>query len=135
MENLKWVRSQNGAFFGVCKGLAESLDISVGFLRLLWLVSILFAGFGLGVYFILALSLPRKDRLSEAYKGRILGVCAHFAQKSNIEVGLVRFIALILFFASAGLTLFAYVVAYMMLPEEDQSSASRSKPSVPPSTT
>lgn len=135
METHRWVRAENGAIFGVCKGLGESMDLPVGVIRLLLVISILFAGFGLGLYILLAIALPRRDRLDKAYKARILGVCAYIARRSHIEVGLVRFIALILLFASFGLTVLAYVIAYMLLPEEEKSSDSRSKPSVPPSTT
>ncbi len=134
METLKWVRSEKGAIFGVCKGLAESMDFSVGLLRLLLIVAVLFGGFGVGLYILLAIALPRRDRVDRAYKSRILGVCAYIARRSNLEVGLVRFVALILLLASFGLTAVAYIVCYMMLPEEEKSSASRSNPSVPPST-
>lgn len=131
----RWLRSENGAIFGVCKGLAETLDISVGAVRLIWVASVLFLGLGLGIYILLALSLPRRDRLYQAYQPKLLGVCAYIAKRSKVEVGLVRLVALILLFASFGVTLLVYIVAYMLLPDGEESSASRSKPSVPPSTT
>jgi phage shock protein C len=50
-------RSRNGAFAGVCRGLAEYFDFSVFWLRLLALLVVLFSGIwpGLIVYFIAAL--------------------------------------------------------------------------------
>lgn len=134
MENMKWVRAENGAIFGVCKGIAQSMEWSVGWTRLLLVAALLFCGVGFGLYVLLALSLPRRDRLDKAYKSRILGVCAHIARKSNTEVGLVRFAALLLLIFSFGTTTLLYVIAYMLLPEA-KSSDSRNKPSVPPSTT
>ena len=64
--SMKWVRSQDGAIFGVCKGLARALDLSPGLMRLLWLFSVLFLGAGLWLYLILAVSLPREDKIDKA---------------------------------------------------------------------
>jgi len=133
-NTMKWVRSDDGALFGVCKGLAQSMDMSVGLVRLLAVLLFLCFGFGVGVYILLAIALPKRSQSEQARKKRLLGVCAYLAKKSDLEVGFVRFVALILLFASFGLTIVAYVIAYMMLPDEE-SSASRSNPSVPPSTT
>jgi phage shock protein C len=112
MESYKWVRSENGAIFGVCKGLAEGMGLSVGLVRALWILSTLFLGVGFGLYILLALSLPRRDRLYQAYQSKILGVCAYISRRSQVEVGIIRFVALILLFASMGLTFVAYLIGY-----------------------
>ncbi|HAG91780.1 MAG TPA: hypothetical protein DCL41_07905 [Bdellovibrionales bacterium] len=131
----KWVRADDGALFGVCKGLAQSMGISVGLTRLVLVLSVLCFGFGFGLYILLAIALPKKSEMDQAYNKRILGVCSYLAKNNQMDVGLVRFLALVLLFASFGFTFIAYVIAYMMLPEDEKSSASRSNPSVPPSTT
>ncbi|MBQ8396553.1 MAG: PspC domain-containing protein [Oscillospiraceae bacterium] len=45
---------------GVCGGLAEFLGIDVTIVRLIWVLVILFAGFGLLAYIVCALILPEK---------------------------------------------------------------------------
>jgi phage shock protein PspC (stress-responsive transcriptional regulator) len=131
--NMKWVRAQNGAIFGVCKGLARSLDISVGLFRLLWVLSVLFLGAGLCLYLILAISLPREDKTVEALKPRLLGVCAKIALRTNLEVGIVRFLAICLAFMSFGATIVGYIVLYFVLDERSTQSSER-KPSTPEAT-
>jgi len=111
------------------------MDLPVGMTRVAWVLSLLCFGVGLWPYLLLAMSLPRRDKVEQAYDKRILGVCAALAKKTDIEVGLIRLIALIVLFASFGTTVVVYFIAYLMLPEEGKSSASRSNPSVPPSIT
>ena len=127
---MKWIRAKDGAIFGVCKGLARTLDIPVGLFRLLWLLSVLFVGVGFGLYLLFAICLPREDKQDKARQGRVLGVCARIARKTDLEVGVVRFVALCLLLLSLGSTLVGYVVLHFVL---DQNSASR--PSTPPATT
>ncbi len=43
---------------GVASGLAEYLDIDVTLVRVLWILSIFFGGFGLLLYVILAIAIP-----------------------------------------------------------------------------
>ena len=45
---------------GVCGGLAEFLGIDVTIVRLIWVLVVLFAGFGLLAYIVCALILPEK---------------------------------------------------------------------------
>jgi phage shock protein PspC (stress-responsive transcriptional regulator) len=111
----RWIRSKDGAIFGVCKGLARTLDVPVGMLRLLWLASVLFAGFGLGFYMLLSFCLPREDRLAESCEPRLLGVCAKLSRRISVEVGIVRLIVLTSFLASLGMTTILYVIGYFLL--------------------
>lgn len=39
-----WYRSRNGVFLGVCRGLAERVDFSVFWLRVLWVLLSIFTG-------------------------------------------------------------------------------------------
>lgn len=52
-------RSRDGAIFGVCKGLADYMDVSLFWTRVIVLLSTLFTGIwpGVGVYFLAALLL------------------------------------------------------------------------------
>ncbi|MBX3020849.1 MAG: PspC domain-containing protein [Bdellovibrionales bacterium] len=131
---MKWVRAKDGAIFGVCKGLARTLDIPVGLFRLLWLISILFLGTGLALYLLLAIALPREDKVVQALNPRLLGVCAKVALRTDVEVGIIRFLALCLMFLSLGATLVGYVVLYFIL-DNKKSQSSDNKPSTPPLTT
>lgn len=132
---MKWVRAKDGAIFGVCKGLARTLDIPVGVFRLLWLVSVLFLGAGLGLYILLAICLPREDKTVEALDSRILGVCSKIALRTDVEVGVVRFIAVAMLFLSLGATLVGYIVLYFVLGEKKNGQSSDNNPATPPLTT
>lgn len=132
---MKWVRARDGAIFGVAKGLAHALEIPVGMFRLFWLFSILFFGAGAGLYLLLALSLPREDRVAEAREPWILGVCAKIAKRTEIEVGVVRFMAICLAIMSFGATIVGYFVLYFIMDEPSDHHNSDNKPSAPPSTT
>lgn len=134
-QGFRWVRARDGALFGVCKGIARALDLPVGMVRVLWLVCVLCAGVGLGAYILFAISLPREDKVKDAYQPRLLGVCAKVAKRVDLEVGLVRFLALGLLFASLGITALFYVIGYFVLPDQPEIVDSRSRPSNPPSTT
>lgn len=133
---MKWVRAKDGALAGVCKGVARTLDIPVGVVRLLWLISVLFLGAGLGLYILLAICLPREDKQAEAMEARLMGVCAKIARRTDVEVGIVRFIAVCLLFLSLGATLVGYVVLYFVMDEQKNvSQSSDNKPATPPVTT
>lgn len=126
--NLKWVRAKDGAIFGVCKGLARALDLPVGMVRLLWVLSVFCLGFGVLGYLMLAISLPREDK-ANPNQPMFLGVCTKLAQKTETEIGLVRFLMLFFLLSSFGLSLVAYVVLHFVL--QDTQSSSRS-PQTPP---
>jgi phage shock protein PspC (stress-responsive transcriptional regulator) len=120
----KWVKSRDGALFGVCKGLARSVEIPVGLFRILWIVSVLFMGIGLGLYILLAIALPYEDQTDQALKPMFLGVCAKVAQRMNMEVGIARLLALILLLMSLGATFVGYVILYFVLEEKHASPPS-----------
>ena len=46
---------------GVCLGLSEYFNIDVTILRFIWILTILFYGWGLLPYFILAIIMPDKE--------------------------------------------------------------------------
>lgn len=132
---MKWVRAQDGVIFGVCKGMAKALDVPVGMVRLMWILSLVFFGAGLWLYLLLAVSLPREDKLVQALDPVILGVCAKIAVKTQIEVGLARFLAICLALMSMGATLVGYIVLYFVLDSGTKNAqTSDNKPATPPAT-
>jgi phage shock protein PspC (stress-responsive transcriptional regulator) len=131
---MKWVRAKDGAIFGVCKGLAKTLDLPVGIVRLCWLLSVLFLCVGAGIYILLAITLPREDKIVEAQEPWILGVCTKIAQRTEIEVGAVRFLAMAMAIMSGGGVLLAYLILYFVL-DDKKIQSSDAKPATPPSTT
>lgn len=135
---MKWVRSSNGAICGVCKGLANTLGISVGVFRLLWICSVLFFGMGIALYFMLAISLPREDKTGQALEPWILGVCSKVARRTDLEIGIVRFLTIALAFMSFGATVVGYFVMYFVMDDDTSnrlnSQSSDNRPASPPAT-
>ena len=120
VETLKWKRSVNGWFLGVCEGLGDSFDLNPNLLRALLLLSILAFGTGIFLYLILGFTLPREDEISEYKEERFLGVCKRISISSDIEIGLVRVITVFSFFASAGTTLLLYIILNFALPKKNR---------------
>lgn len=130
---MKWVRSSQGAIFGVCKGLAATLGISTGVFRLLWICSVLFFGVGIALYLMLAISLPREDKAVEALQPWLLAVCSKISLRTNLEVGIVRFLAISLALLSFGATIIGYFVLYFVMDDAPaRVQSSETKPSTPP---
>ena len=112
---MKWVRAQDGAIFGVCKGLARAMDLPLGLFRLFWILSLLCGGAGLLVYVLLTIALPREDRQVQALDSRVFGVCSKIAMRTGLEFGIVRLLALCLLPLSLGSVLVGYIVLYFIL--------------------
>lgn len=121
LQNPLWVRASGGWVAGVFKGIAENFGIEVWILRAAFLVSFFCFGFGLVLYFMLAISLPKKEELEGSLRRRVLGVCKDLAIKYDFEVGLVRFAMCMLALSSLGLALVLYVVLYFVMPKENNS--------------
>jgi len=120
LDTLKWVRSRDGWIAGVCQGLGERFGVSPLLIRIGWLVSVLAFGTGLLIYILLALSLPLEDEIDQAYESKFLGVCANLAERSGMEVGIVRFLTLLVGLGSLGLTMIAYFVLYLVLDDKTE---------------
>lgn len=58
MEKKKLLR-KDGKFLGVYAGLADYIDVDVTIIRIAFVFSFIFAGFGLIPYIILALIMPK----------------------------------------------------------------------------
>ncbi|HXZ40657.1 MAG TPA: PspC domain-containing protein [Terriglobales bacterium] len=62
--------------------------------------------------------LARKRLIRPRAGRKIAGVCAGFAEYFDIDVTLVRVVLLVSIFVGAGLGLIAYVVAWIVMPDE-----------------
>lgn len=116
-------RSDQGVFLGVCKGLAERFDIDVTLVRIAFLFSVLFLGVSIFLYFLIAICIPRKSKLTEAKKPKLLGVCSRFARRFDMDPGLVRLLFLSLLFFSGGSILLGYLLLYFILPTHSEMEA------------
>jgi phage shock protein PspC (stress-responsive transcriptional regulator) len=117
--NYRWVRAQDGAIAGVCKGLSTALEIETWIIRVIWLVAILWFGTGIVLYLILAACLPRVDKLDHALDSKFLGVCARIAVRYHFEVGVVRVAAVLLALTTFGAALLLYVLGYFFIPKPE----------------
>jgi phage shock protein C len=115
-----WTRSSSGILAGVCKGIATRFELDVLLVRLALIFCVLCLGTGILAYIILALSLPREDRLNDAFNPRLLGVCARFATRFDLDVGLVRAGFLTLLFLSLGSFFFLYLILWFVLPSREE---------------
>lgn len=97
--------------------MATRFQTDVMVIRLVLLFSILFLGFGIGLYIVFAIGLPREDKLENAYKSRVWGVCSRFARRFDLDVGLTRVAALMLLLCSFGVAIFGYLILYYTLPK------------------
>ncbi len=122
--NYRWTRSNVGVLAGVCKGLGETLGIETWILRVIWLVAVLWFGTGILLYLILAICLPRVDRLDQALDRKLLGVCARIASRYGIEVGLVRTAFFLFGLVTFGAAILVYGLGYFLIPKSDIPSKS-----------
>jgi phage shock protein PspC (stress-responsive transcriptional regulator) len=61
LENFKLERDEaNGMIGGVCAGISIAIGMNVTIMRLLWLISVFYFGFGLIPYLILWILMPKK---------------------------------------------------------------------------
>jgi len=111
-------KSPDGMFAGVAKGLSEITSIDAVWIRLAWLSSMLFLGFGFVFYIIMAICLPKKNDLEKNNRPMVLGSCMRFAKKLNWDTGLVRVVFCMLTIGSLGAMLLVYFIVRLVLPNE-----------------
>ena len=128
-------RSSSGRLGGVCAGLAEYLDTDVTLVRLLALVLAVFPGGfvgGLLAYLAAWILMPDAEgpapvgghRLTRAVADRrVAGVCGGLASYFNLDATVVRVAWAVLTVVPGGVVLgvFAYLVAWFIMPLEDVS--------------
>ena len=111
LNGKKWVRSSKGWFAGVCQGLGKRFGFEPWSLRVLWLTSSVFFGFGFLLYIGMAWSLPKEGQ-TYMNPNKILGVCYRMSLSTGLEVGFLRFIALLLLIVSG---IFPAIIGYFLL--------------------
>jgi len=63
---------------------------------------------------------PQSNKLFRCANNKVLGgVCSGLAIYSNMDVSLVRLLAILLFFASGTSLFIAYVIAWIIIPEAE----------------
>ena len=62
-DGKRLTRSNNKMIGGVCAGIADYLNLDPTVVRVLYVLMIFFAGFGILLYFILWLVMPKKESL------------------------------------------------------------------------
>ncbi|MBI2109300.1 MAG: PspC domain-containing protein [Parcubacteria group bacterium] len=67
-RKLRLVTEEEQWVGGVCGGVAYWLGAPVWLVRLLWASSIIFFGFGVGLYILLWIFMPNWDKMPEDYK-------------------------------------------------------------------
>ena len=60
MTEKKLARSANKKLAGVCGGLAEYFGLDASIVRIVWLLCVLFGGFGLLAYLIMWIVMPEQ---------------------------------------------------------------------------
>ena len=59
MADKKLSRSNNKMIGGVCAGIADYLGLDPTIVRIVWVLMLFFAGFGILLYLILWISMPK----------------------------------------------------------------------------
>lgn len=113
-------KSEEGIFCGVAKGLAEITEIDAVWIRLAWILSMLFLGFGFVFYIIVAVCLPHKNDPQKNHRPMIFGSCMRLADKLNWDTGLIRIVFCMLTISSLGIMLIVYFVLRLILPNSNK---------------
>lgn len=110
---------------GVCGGLAETLSVETIYIRLAFLLFLLYAGNGFLVYLLLWILLPVMDdgeRQNRLYRSRtnnmVAGVCGGLSQVLNADSSIIRlvFVGLTLF-GGGGIVI--YLLLWILMPLEE----------------
>lgn len=117
-QNKPWTRSQDGWIAGVCQGLGERFDINPNVIRLMWVASILFLGFGVFAYLVFTFCLPVEGHEDEGHEPKILGVCYRLAKKMDIDLGLLRVLVVLISISSLGTAILAYIILHFLIPAD-----------------
>lgn len=111
------VRADNGIFGGICAGLAQRFDVPAWAVRVLWLMAIFAWGTGLALYLIAWYCVPKASNQANARQPRFLGVCARVGQALEIDVAVVRILAVFAALASLGTFFIVYLVLHIIVPK------------------
>ena len=117
---------------GVCGGLAEYIDWDPTIVRLLWILALfLSGGMALFAYLVFWIVMPEAPAYSRADAGfahgrrltrsrderMISGVCGGLAEFLGMDTTLMRVLWVVATFISGGVTLIAYPIFWLVMPE------------------
>ena len=117
---------------GVCGGLAEYIDWDPTIVRLLWILALfLSGGMALFAYLVFWIVMPEAPAYSRADAGfahgkrltrsrderMISGVCGGLAEFLGMDSTLMRVLWVVATFISGGVTLIAYPIFWLVMPE------------------
>ncbi len=123
---------------GVCGGLAAYIDWDPTIVRLLWILAIfLTSGMALFAYLVFWIVMPeasayahtdvgfaRANRLTRSRDERMLaGVCGGLAEYLGMDTTLMRVLWVVATLISGGVTLIAYPVFWLVMPESGRSNS------------
>lgn len=112
---------------GVAGGLGEYFNVDPLWIRLLFIISVLFGGFGLLMYVILWVIIPlapanehqhlEVKHLYRSRKERMLaGVCGGLSEYFNIDPTWVRLLFVLLLLFGLGFGLLLYFILWIIVP-------------------
>ena len=117
---------------GVCGGLADYIDWDPTIVRLLWILAVfLTSGMAVFAYIVLWIVMPESPsynnadvefahgkRLTRSRNERMLaGVCGGLAEFLSMDITLMRVLWVVATFISGGITLIAYPIFWLVMPE------------------
>lgn len=129
---------QDRKIAGVCGGLGDYFDIDPVFVRLVFLLSIVFGGLGALAYLVMWVMVPaqagtprdrRLLRLS-ATDRKVGGVCGGFGEFFQLDALLFRVAFVVLAFVG-GLGILLYVVLWLVIPGPGAPAARVERPGDP----
>ena len=115
---VKWTRSRNGMVAGVFEGIGRLYGINPIVLRLLWICSVCFLGFGLLLYVVLAVLMPVEGKELDYQKPMILGVCERVARTWNHDLVMIRILFFGAFLISGGTMFLVYLILHFVIPHK-----------------
>ncbi len=113
---VKWVRSRNGMVAGVFEGIGRLYGVNPVVLRLLWICSVCFLGFGFLLYLILAVLMPVEGKERDYQKPMIMGVCERISRNWGHDLVMVRILFFGAFLVSGGTMFLVYLIFHFVMP-------------------
>lgn len=117
MKSKKWVRPKDSPIAGVCGAFSGALGIDVMIIRVIWLISGLIFGTGICLYLICWFFFPSEEKQFEADEPAFLGVCYRIAQRTGIEVSVIRVLYVLSIPVTGTLSIWGYFIAHLLIPK------------------
>lgn len=116
LQNQFLLRSSDGLIAGVCAGIAQRLETPAWAIRVFWIFAVLFGGLGLLAYLAFWISMPSDQDSTRGMRPVVLGVCNRLSQKLEIDIAILRLVAIFALVTSFGIVAIGYFIAHLILP-------------------